>query len=351
MTKVIDTKIKLDYQELDPESSEITTDSLPAKSIASKFRLYNGGISPRPLNLLNLSCKGPALTPPGIAKYCGLLYEVCGAVEDEVTADVRGKFSQKIVHRDAGLEGCLQFQLCGQAGFITGWHMDHNGVTTWVTVEGNRLDEPDESVLKYWAVIDLHQLTPTEKQAALDDFAQCGPRWMPDPRWIRVFSLIRGYTLIMPPGTIHAPITLTNCFMRGGMCWDQRFFLSHHLPAWAYTSKYRDLVTNEDPANQTRSVLIWLRKNIRKYADEYRSSQFDRLGIDRNFEVIGSYSTPCVCTTMACHSQCRCRKLGHECWKECGCYGKVCGNTTEPFKPRAVSIPRQRTGRRQVRKS
>jgi len=30
--------------------------------------------------------------------------------------------------------------------------MDHNGVTTVVTVEGNRLDEPDESSPQDWAV-------------------------------------------------------------------------------------------------------------------------------------------------------------------------------------------------------
>ena len=332
---ILDTKIRLDYQELDLETSEITTKDLPARSLASHFTSFEGRISSSPWNLLNLSCKAEGLVPPGLAKHCGLLSEACGAVEDGFIAKVRGKPAHKMVQRDAGLEGCLRFQLCGQAGFVTGWHIDHHGVTTWVTVEGNRIDEPAESVLKYWAVIVLHQLTPIDKQAVLDDFARLGTHWMPDPRWIRVFSLIRGYTLIMPPGTIHAPITLTNCLMRGGMCWDKRFFISHHLPAWIYTSKYRDIVTNEDPANQTHSVLKWLHDEVRKYPDEYRIDAFGMSEVERHFEVIKAYSTPCTCMTSACHSQCRCRKLGHECWKECSCYGKDCRNTTEPFKQRA----------------
>ena len=97
-------------------------------------------------------------------------------------------------------------------------------------MEGNSKEERNTDVLKYWAVIKTDHLTQERKDIILKEFAEQGPNWLPDTDLIHVISLIKGMTLIMPPGTIHAPITVTNCLFRGGMCWDERIFVSHILP-------------------------------------------------------------------------------------------------------------------------
>jgi hypothetical protein len=80
-------------------------------------------------------------------------------------------------------------------------------------------------------------MTAEEVEIALKEFAEQVADWMPKRDWIKTFSLTQGITFIMKPGTIHAPITATDCLCRGGMCFDKRFFVSDHLPRWAYIAK------------------------------------------------------------------------------------------------------------------
>ena len=149
--------------------------------------------------------------------------------------------------------------------------MDDKGVTTWVTLEGNDNELDDRHVIKPWPVVDLQSLSEADRKKAKEAFSQLGERWQPDAKWIRVFSLVRGQTLIMPPGTIHAPITLTNCLMRGGMCQDKRFFVSYTLDIQEFTAKNRDRVTNENPSPQTGRVLDYIVKDIRRRPEKILS--------------------------------------------------------------------------------
>lgn len=162
--------------------------------------------------------------------YCTLLREACEGVRSG-TFEVLGEKPTSSQPRFIDLESCVRFQILGQAGAISGWHMDNAAPYTWVTLEGNETEHTQpELVLKYWAVIATDLMTSDEIEHAREDFKKYGEKWLPKKEWIRTISLTCGDTLIMPPGTIHAPITVTDCLFRGGMCWDKRSFACQTLP-------------------------------------------------------------------------------------------------------------------------
>lgn len=61
---------------------------------------------------------------------------------------------------------CIQFRLLAQQGACSSWHIDQNGVYTFVTLEGNIDDcEPTEDVVKYWPVFPMYHYGDEEKDA------------------------------------------------------------------------------------------------------------------------------------------------------------------------------------------
>ncbi|CZR64900.1 uncharacterized protein PAC_14800 [Phialocephala subalpina] len=299
----------LSAQELESSTSNVVTRRLHAEAIVQRFQTSNGRPSRTPLNLLNIPCRTPNLVPPGIAKYCTLLPEACEAIFSEDNTRL-------------GLEKSINFTLCGQAGFLTHWHMDNDGFATWVTVEKSHDEEDDGGTLKYWAMVILDHLSPEHQTTALAEFAKHGYRWQPEPSWVRVFSLVPGHTLIMPGGTIHAVVTVTDCLMTGGMYWDKRIFVSHTLPTWQFIAKNRDLVTNEDPSMQILEVLQWLKTDIRYDPKGYNISPDDILGVEGMIQDILDNSVPCKC--QRCGSRCPCRRRGFLCYQDCKL--RKCGN-------------------------
>src|SRR5258705_13052656 len=90
------------------------------------------------------------------------------------------------------------------------------------------------------------------------DFKWHGEDFRPNPAHIRVASLIAGDTLIMPPGTIHAPLTITDCLFRGGGGM-QKKEMRRRMGASRFFSE-NGKCTNEDPPRQARSILELFRR-------------------------------------------------------------------------------------------
>lgn len=140
------------------------------------------------------------------------------------------------------------------------------GSITYVRVAGrfregslNNLSEKDTESVKLWPYFPMDKLSSQEQEAAMKEFARMGPYWMPNPNSrIPGLALVRGDTLVMPPGTIHAPITLTNVSMVGGMCMDERQ-LQQHIKWWHFLSKHTHC-TNERRPKQTNAVLSLIKK-------------------------------------------------------------------------------------------
>lgn len=269
-------------------------------------------VSGTSLNILNLASPTMDIPPPGIARYYNFLFEAVQAFSSVSGERTRVKDTKKPVWRDAGIEGRLWFALCGQAGSISKWHVDDNGVSTNVTIEE---DTNYTDVVKFWAVVSFSGVPAEAKTIALNQFATLGANWNPAPDLIRVFSLKPGYTLVMPPGTIHAVTTVHDCFARGSMCWDRRFLVSHHLPEWMFTALHRDQVTNEDPASQTSALLQYIVNYLKRQKTKMELSDEvhkEAMGMIRE---IRKNSTPCTCKKYGL--RCPCRMLGHLCYSGC----------------------------------
>jgi len=100
--------------------------------------------------------------------------------------------------------------------------MDSIGPYTWITLEPNEFGKRASDVLKLWVYVRTDNLTAEEQREIKENFIRDGGAFQPHPENIRIISLVAGDTLIMPPGTIHAPITITDCLFRGGMVMQKR---------------------------------------------------------------------------------------------------------------------------------
>lgn len=214
-----------------------------------------------PMNLLNLASQSvPRLA--GIEKHMTFLDDVILDAEDKRALGPGKKYTSA-----TDIKGCRWLRILGQAGAISGWHRDNLGPFTYVTLEDGD-DEPrdtnkqsDETVVKLWAVARIDHLTEDQQEAALADFAEERELWIPkDPVRIIVIALVRGDTLIMPPGTIHAPITLTDCLLSGGMCMHKKF-VSESMVVWKYLVD-NPHCTNENKPQQTFEVVSCIRDRV-----------------------------------------------------------------------------------------
>ncbi|KAG9228870.1 hypothetical protein BJ875DRAFT_219027 [Amylocarpus encephaloides] len=209
---------------------------MPAEEVLSRFKYP----TKHPINLLNLSVSVDGLVPQPIARHCTLLATTLDQAEIRARQiyDPRTSAIEKglmTTPHPANFWNCSKWRIFGQAGAISGFHVDNNGVSTWVTLESNdttvgeglkRAIAPvdhicslsdDESVLKLWVFIRLDNLPPDEQRKAIEGFICEGEIWMPEPRCIKILALIRGDTAMFPPNTIHAPITVTDSLFTGGM--------------------------------------------------------------------------------------------------------------------------------------
>ncbi|CZT41614.1 uncharacterized protein RSE6_01373 [Rhynchosporium secalis] len=304
-----------------------------------------------PINALNIECKEELLIPPPLARHCR---ELVNATRYASSRAVRlvghmteiGKKTTETIHTHAvDIQSCIKFQINGQAGAFSSWHMDNMGVYTWVTLEptveystkaayedsgvaaGEYLNfystPEDESVLKLWAIIVTS--SPAEDAEARAGFGKHGEDWMPNPKWIRVLALTRFDTLIMPPGTIHAPITVTDCLFRGGMVLQKRF-LQDTMQHWKFCIS-NPHCTNEAAPKQTRSVIDYLERVIVANPREYGfGDDFNEHVFKEECKRISAVALSCRCKS-GCNrgSGCSCFTYGQRCGA--GCHkGSKCSN-------------------------
>lgn len=331
----LDDRIKVDVQDLGRDGivNPVTMSAAEVK------RRWIDDANPMPINLLNISCENIDVTPPPILARYDFMSRASAGVEFEDRKAALGKQSKetvKIVRElksiggkdvvgatfTADLKSCQRFQICGRAGAISGWHLDSSAPYTWVTLEGNRAGEVDEDVLKYWAVVDFGGLSQAQSAFHKSKFAREGPMWEVPVNLIRVISLVKGDTLVMPPGTIHAPITVTNCLFRGGMCWSHTTFVRRTLVELEFISRHKNHVTNEEPAEQTAAILKWAESQITAQPSKFRVAQEDLPLVKDTCQRIIDLLTECNCKgacSDAKKARCPCYKRHLRCTNSCKC--------------------------------
>ncbi|KAK2625915.1 hypothetical protein QTJ16_005227 [Diplocarpon rosae] len=338
----IDPDMHLDVQDLGQRYSS-TSPSVCAVKLQDAIVRMQDRVS-APINLLNIECKDDLLIPPPLYTHCKELVNATRYASSQAARQVGqmndlGKKVVDTMHKHAiDIASCIKFQINGQAGAISSWHMDNMGVSTWVTLEPNskpkydveeslRKDDnffstrEDESVLKLWAIISTH--TPEDEIEARKGFAKYGEDWNPPEKWIKVLALTRFDTLIMPPGTIHAPITVTDCLFRGGMVIQKRF-LKESLIHWKSCTD-NPHCTNEKMPKQTRAVIDYLERLITTDPQGcgFSVSELDKVKEDCRKITAGALS--CSCKGSCTKGTCSCLVYGQRC--AAGCHkGKECQN-------------------------
>jgi hypothetical protein len=201
------------------ESALLRPDSLEGRDAVAIFR----SASRLPVNFLNLDIQKSNPNPWFIADKENL--HILRTVRERNDA---GKQTNIIV---SDLSSCSSFQICGKAGAFSMPHMDHHGVATIVFCdEGEKL----------WLTF------PHLDGPELREWARSG-QTSPDYRPFAV-HLLPGDLLILPPGRVHAPYSMTDVLMTGTMHWDTRNMVQ--VVRQSILELDHPTITNEDPAKE-----------------------------------------------------------------------------------------------------
>jgi hypothetical protein len=274
-----------------------------------------------PINLLNLMCKDDAYQPWPLAKHCNLLNQAaasCASIAQSAFFATAGKESTEVMTKLIDLEACMHFQIFGQAGAISTWHMDAIGPYTYITLEPNVPSQPPEHVLKLWAYVRTDHLSEAERAKIKLRFKQDHENFQPHPEHIRILALVAGDTLIMPPGTIHAPITITDCLFRGGMAM-QKKQMWRSMREWRFCSD-NDRCTNENQPRQARSMLDFFKREV--HANPAACGYGGENGVDiKAFEIdwrkLSGASMVCSCKAGCKTRKCACQLNTQRCGSQC----------------------------------
>jgi len=174
---------------------------------------------------------------------------------DRVSAGKRTSSANTL--RDTSINGCLKFMIAGQRGVFSGPHLDIlNG--TWIRCL---------SGVKVWSL--LSDLSKEEEV----QFERLGDEWAFPAGRARLIILQPGDTLFMPPGlkVIHAPFTLEDCVMAGGMVWDYRNILKT-VKNILYIACHPQ-TTNETMPTQLPEFLSMLQNLVAEQPLEFQSSE------------------------------------------------------------------------------
>ena len=276
-----------------------------------------------PINLLNLMCKDDAYQPWPLAKHCNLLNQAAASsasIAQSAFYATAGKESTEVMTKLIDLEACMHFQIFGQAGAISTWHMDAIGPYTYITLEPNVEGEPAANVLKLWAYVRTDHLPEAERAEIRHRFKQDHETFQPNPEHIRILALVAGDTLIMPPGTIHAPITVTDCLFRGGMVMQKRQ-MWRSMREWRFCSD-NDRCTNENQPRQARSILDFFKSEV--YADPEAcgyGGENSIVAFESDWRKLSG-----ACMVCSCKGGCKTRKCGCQLnTQRCGsqCHGGI----------------------------
>ena len=272
-----------------------------------------------PINLLNLMCKDDAYQPWPLAKHCKLLNQAAASSASTAQSafySTAGKESTEVMTKLIDLEACMHFQIFGQAGAISTWHIDAIGPYTFITLEPNVVGLPPEHVLKLWAYVRTDHLLEAERADINTRFKQDHENFKPNPEHIRILSLVAGDTLIMPPGTIHAPITVTDCLFRGGMVMQKRQ-MSKSMQAWRFCSD-NDRCTNENQPRQARSILDFFKREV--HADLAACGYSGENGIaefENDWRKLSGAALVCSCKAGCKTRRCGCQLNTQRCGSQC----------------------------------
>ena len=150
----------------------------------------------------------------------------------------------------------------------------------------------------------MDHLSEEEAQKVREQFQKDYQNFDPDTSLICIIGLRIGDTLLIPPGAIHAPIMVTDCLFRGGMV-TQAKELRRSIKAWRLCVENREC-TNEDILKQTRSILDWMRVEVRRAPDEHGyTSGFDEF--EEDWDVITGEAPRCTCKEECRRKNCACR--------------------------------------------
>ena len=325
--------LMVEVQELGKEvhPDENSVEPMPIDQVISRF--FSDDAKAAPLNLLSLQCQDDNVVPWPLAKHCNLLNQAAAAsaaasqsafIGSDIYASA-GKLSTDVISKFIDLQSCIHFMIFGQAGAISSWHMDAIGPYTWITLEPNAIGKPADHVLKLWAYVRTDHLPVEEQKAIMEAFIREGGDFQPPRHLIKVLCLIAGDTLIMPPGTIHAPITVTDCLFRGGMVMQKRE-MRRSMQAWRFCSDNGGC-TNENQPRQSRAVLDYFGTLVKN--DPSACGYQDREGIEEfesDARTIGGESLTCKCKGPCGRGKCGCAKNTQRCGHRCHLGVSKCDN-------------------------
>jgi hypothetical protein len=321
-------ELLVEVQRLEKEFqfNENSVERLEINEVISSWSIRDR--SKPPLNLLSLKCTDDGTVPWPLAKHCNLLNQAAAFAASTAQSAfyaTAGKQSMEVISKAVDLQSCMHFQIFGQAGAISSWHMDSIGPYTYITLEPNEIGQPADSVLKLWAFVRTDHLPADEREKVMLDFKRHGDDFHPNPAHIRVVSLIAGDTLIMPPGTIHAPLTITDCLFRGGMVM-QKKEMRRSMRAWRFCTENGNC-TNEEQPRQARSILDFFRNQLRAdpaacgYAGEGSMAEFEE-----DWRKIASDSLVCKCKGSCNKRRCGCYISTQRCGSKCHSGAAKCDN-------------------------
>ena len=274
-----------------------------------------------PVNFLNLNRHLEGMWPVGMAKHYTLLQTMVAYLDTVLDSGNVGK--PPVVKKFASdIRKCQQFQILAQRGAASSWHMDQNGVYTFVHLEANSEsgNEDAKDVVKFWPCYPMEHLSEEEQIKSKREFAAERLEWRPRPKGgIPVMIIINGYLFLQRPGNIHAPITLTESLFTGGMAW-KASSLASHLEVTQFLCQNVDC-TNEDLPVQLQSILAHLRPMVHDapHVYGYPDGAAGTKKFDEQFlEIYGAIGERkgCDCGG-ACISKCPCKDKLLKCTQWC----------------------------------
>ncbi|KAH8588826.1 hypothetical protein B0O99DRAFT_693126 [Bisporella sp. PMI_857] len=299
------------------EENKNSVESMHIDEVMQRFAAHDQ--TRAPINLLSLMCRDDGTVPWPLAKHCNLLNKAAASAASTTQSSygataTASKQVTEVMSRFIDLQSCIHFMIYGQAGAISSWHIDSIGPYTWVTLEPNIEDQPAEDVLKLWAYVRTDNLSSAERAEIRAEFKETGLSYQPDPKHIKIIALTAGDTLIMPPGTIHAPITITDCLFRGGMVM-QKKEMHRSMREWRFCSD-NDICTNENQPRQSRAILDYFRQLVKAdpascgYPQGFKEFEADCKEISDN-------SMRCKCSTGCKRGRCGCASNTQRCGGKC----------------------------------
>ncbi|ELR08316.1 hypothetical protein VC83_04675 [Pseudogymnoascus destructans] len=254
--------MQIDVQILNKDTSRQAVENL---KIQDAFTLWKNAeaslevcIQNPPVNFLNIADCGYGCWPAGVTKHYSYLRKVVRYCESLKYNEINVGKPTFLPVCPVDIQQCMGFSIVAQRGAASGWHKDQNGVSTMLTLEGHNDNSKPEDVVKYWPVFPINRFGPEEQEAFRNGFMEHGENWRSELQGpqIPVIALVCGDTLIQPPGTIHAPITLTDCIFTGTMVWREQD-LKLSLTEWLFLTN-NGSCTNESLPQQTPEILQYL---------------------------------------------------------------------------------------------